>query len=85
MDWSIFVLYLNKNNPNKTYDITNSYTQALVNTLTPENLKLLDGFSDFQTLNLNYNIWEKDIMPQMNNISIGYSESKLFLSGDTSK
>lgn len=77
--------YLNKDDVEKVYELTNSYTNNFLNTLSIENLKLLNEFSDFGTLNLDFNIWEKDIIPQMNNISIEYSKSKYFLSGDTSK
>lgn len=76
--------FLSRDNENKCYEITNSYTQKLIKNLCHDNIRLLNGLSDFSLLRLDYNIWEKKIEPQMSKLS-QYLESKFLLTGGNEK
>lgn len=71
--------YLQKDDENKYYEIINAYSGKLLKILDINNLKLLNGLSDFSFLELNFNIWEEKIIPQANTLFLQYNESKKFL------
>jgi len=73
--------YLQKDNENKCYEITDIYSRELLEILEINNLKLLNGLSDFSVLNLDFNIWEEKIIPQANSLLVEYNKSKKFLYG----
>ena len=77
--------YLNNENEDQIYKITNTYTQDLVNLLNINNLKLLDGLSDFSFLQLKNNIWEEKLIPEINQLTLQYDSSRKFLTGDSKK
>ena len=76
--------YLNNDNKDKEkiYEITNTYTQNLVNLLDINNLKLLDGLSDFSFLQLKNNIWEEKLIPEINQLTLQYNNSRKFFIGE---
>lgn len=74
--------YLNNDNKEKIYEITNTYTQNLVNLLDINNLKLLDGLSDFSFLQLKNNIWEEKLIPEINQLTLQYNNSRKFFIGE---
>lgn len=73
--------YLQKDDENKYYEIINAYSGKLLKILDINNLKLLNGLSDFSFLKLNFNIWEEKMIPQANTLLLQYNESKKFLYG----
>lgn len=60
--------YLYKDDEKKCSELTSEYIEELIKVLSLENIKLLDNYSDFSYLGLNYNIWEKKITPLINNL-----------------
>ena len=81
-DVYLMYCYLNNDNKEKIYEITNTYTQNLVNLLDINNLKLLDGLSDFSFLQLKNNIWEEKLIPEINQLTLQYNNSRKFLIGE---
>ena len=52
------------------------------NLLDINNLKLLDGLSDFSFLQLKNNIWEEKLIPEINQLTLQYNNSRKFFIGD---
>lgn len=71
--------YLNVRNEKKCDDLTSEYTEELLQILTKENIKLLDGYSNFSYLELKDNIWEKTLMPLFEKLSISNEMKNKFI------
>lgn len=72
-------LYLYKSDKNKCDEITKKYNNELLSTLTVDNIKFLDDYSDFDFLNLNENVWEQILIPTAKALTEQTNEYKKYL------